>query len=50
VETNIFNYVMQNSTWLQLEAAGSTFVYEVGSGILGDLLVTFKHSNLYEGV
>ena len=50
VETNIFNYVMQNSKWLQLEAAGSTFVYEVGGGILGDLLVTFKHSNLYEGV
>lgn len=50
VETNIFNYVMKNSTWLQLEAQGSTFVYEVESGILGDLLVTFKHSNLYEGV
>lgn len=50
VETNIFNYVMPNSTWLQLEASGSTFVYEVASGVLGDLLVTFKHSNLYEGV
>lgn len=50
VETNIFNYVMKNSTWLQLEASGSTFVYEVASGVLGDLLVTFKHSNLYEGV
>ena len=50
VETNIFNYVMKNSTWLQLEAHGSTFVYEVTSGVLGDLLVTFKHSNLYEGV
>ena len=50
VETNIFNYVMKNSTWLQLEAQGSTFVYEVTSGVLGDLLVTFKHSNLYEGV
>lgn len=50
VETNIFNYVMKGSTWLQLEASGSTFVYEVGSGTLGDLLVTFKHYNLYEGV
>lgn len=50
VETNLFNYVMQNSTWLQLAAYGSTFVYEVASGVLGDLLVTFKHSNLYEGV
>jgi phage-related protein len=50
VETNLFNYVMQNSTWLQLDASGSTFVYEVSSGMLGDLLVTFKHYNLYEGV
>lgn len=49
-EINIFNYIMQNSTWLQLEASGSTFVYEVASGLLGDLLVTFKHSDLYEGV
>lgn len=50
VETNLFNYVMPNSTWLQLAAYGSTFVYEVASGVLGDLLVTFRHSNLYEGV
>lgn len=50
VTTNLFNYVMQGSTWLQLDAFGSTFVYELGSGNLGDLMVTFKHSNLYEGV
>lgn len=50
VETNLFNYVMKNSTWLQLAAEGSTFVYEVGSGSAGDLMVTFKHYNLYEGV
>lgn len=50
VETNIFNYVMKGSTWLQLDAEGSTFVYEVTGGILGDLLVTFNHYNLYEGV
>lgn len=49
-ETNIFNAVMKNSTWLQLEAGGSTFVYEVARGLLGDLLVTFKHENLFEGV
>lgn len=49
-EINLFNYVMQGSTWLQLEASGSTYVYEVASGLLGDLLVTFKHSDLYEGV
>lgn len=49
-ETNLFNYVMANSTWLQLEADGSTFVYEVGTGQNSDLLVTFTHLNLYEGV
>ena len=50
VETNIFNYVMKNSTWLQLSAFGDTFVYEVSSGETADLGVTFKHYNLYEGV
>ena len=51
VITNIFNSVIQGSTWLQLEANGSTFVYEVAEGSsAGDLAVTFKHSNLYEGV
>lgn len=50
VEYNLFNYVIKGSTWLQLEADGSTFVYEVGTGALADLMVTFKHSNLFEGV
>lgn len=50
VESNVFNYVMQNSTWLQLAANGSTFVYEVGTGNVSDLAVTFRHYNLYEGV
>lgn len=50
VETNIFNSLMKGSDWLQLEAGGSTFVYELGTGNLTDLLVTFKHYNLYEGV
>lgn len=50
IETNIFNNVLQGSTWLQLEANGSTFVYEVGTGSAGDLNVTFNHYNLYEGV
>ena len=48
VETNIFNSVIKNSTWLQLEAGGSTFVYEVGSGNASGLAVTFSHSNLYD--
>lgn len=50
VETNIFNYIMEDSTWLQLSANGDTFVYEVGTGATGDLAITFKHYNLYEGV
>lgn len=50
VETNIFNSVIKNSTWLQLEPNGSTFVYEVGTGNATNLMVTFKHFNLYEGV
>lgn len=50
VETNIFNYVMQNSTWLQLDANGSTFVYEVGTGDEAELNVTFKYNPLFEGV
>ena len=50
VETSVFNNIMQGSTWLQLSANGDTFVYEVGTGSVGDLMVTFKHSNLFEGV
>lgn len=50
VETNIFNNVIQGSTWLQLSANGDTFVYEVGTGSASDLDVTFIHNNLYEGV
>lgn len=50
VETNIFNNVIKGSTWLQLAANGSTFVYEVGTGNASDLTVTFSHNNLYEGV
>lgn len=50
VEYNLFNYVMENSTWLQLSPEGDTFVYEVGTGNAADLEVTFRHFNLYEGV
>lgn len=50
VESNIFNYVIQGSTWLQLSPNGDTFVYEVGTGQDADLNITFKHNNLYEGV
>ncbi len=50
VESNIFNYVVQGSTWLQLSPEGDTFVYEVEDGNNADLSVTFKHDNLFEGV
>lgn len=50
VETNLFNYLMDDITWLQLEVGGSAFVYEVESGYASDLLVTIKHRNLFEGV
>lgn len=50
VESSVFNCVIKDSTWLQLEPNGSTFVYEVGTGNASNLNVTFKHFNLYEGV
>ncbi len=51
VESNLFNYVIQDSTWLQLPANGGVFVYEVDEDSdVDDLLVTFKHYNQYEGV
>lgn len=51
VESNLFNYVTQDSTWLQLPANGGVFVYEVDEDSdVDDLLVTFKHYNQYEGV
>ena len=49
-ESNLFNYLIEGSTWLQLPPTGAEFVYEVGSGNQSDLLVTFHHHNLYEGV
>ena len=50
VETSIFNQVTEGSTWLQLPAEGTTFVYEVGTGTTANLNVSFDHYNLYEGV
>ena len=43
VETSVFNKVMQGSTWLQLPAEGTTFVYEVGTGSATSLSVSFDH-------
>lgn len=48
--TNIFNSIMQDSTWLQLPNVGGVFVYTVESGLLSDLEITIKHFDLFEGV
>ena len=50
VETNIFNLLSKNSTWLQLDIGGGVFVYQVGTGIVTNLVVTISHYDLYEGV
>lgn len=50
VTSNIFNYVMADSTWLQAEGVQSVFAYEVGSGTLSDLVVDFSHYDLFSGV
>ena len=50
VTTNIFNLLSKNSTWLQLDTAGSVFVYEVGTGSVTNLDVTISHYDLFEGV
>lgn len=50
IETNIFNSLQKGSTWLQLAAGGSVYVYTVDSGSLQSLEVDIKHFDLYEGV
>lgn len=50
VESNIFNSLMKDITWLQLPSGGAVFVYTTDSGLLANLLVTIKHYDLYEGV
>lgn len=50
IETNIFNNLQRGSTWLQLAAGGSVYVYQIDSGSLQSLEVDIKHYDLYEGV
>lgn len=50
VKTNLFNLVMEGSDWLQLDIGGNEFVYTVSGGNEEDLLVTFRHHGLREGV
>lgn len=50
VTTNIFNRIMDGSTWLQLPSKGMTAIYTVGSGLATNLIVSIMHYDLYEGV
>lgn len=50
VETNLFNYLAEGSTWLQLELGNNEFCYTTQSGVLTDLNVTIRHYDLIEGV
>lgn len=50
VETNIFNNLMKDSTWLQLAPDGSVYVFTVDEGLASNLHIEIKHFDLYEGV
>lgn len=50
VTTNIFNLFSRNSTWLQLDVNGGTYVYEVGTGNVTDLEIAIRHYDQFEGV
>lgn len=50
VKSNLFNSLMENSTWLQLPENGGVYAYEVGYGDPADLIVQIEHYTLYEGV
>lgn len=49
VESNLFNYIGEGTTWLQLLPGINEFVYTAGSGATS-LSVTISHYDLYEGV
>lgn len=49
-ETNIFNLLDTNSTWLQLDKPINTYVYNVEVGDVKDVAIIFKHYNKYAGV
>lgn len=50
VETNIFNSLMDGSTWLQLAVGGGVFTYEVTGGLRQNLFIDIRHDDLFEGV
>lgn len=47
--TNIFNNIMKDITWLELEPGDNIFTYEAASGA-EYLNILFKHTDNYEGV
>ena len=49
IESNIFNNIMKDITWLQLEPGDNVFTFEAESGA-EFLEVSFKHRDNYEGV
>ena len=50
IETNIFNLILEGSTWLQLPVDGAVFTFTVESGSAGKVEIAVKHYDLYEGV
>ena len=50
VETNIFNLLGKNSTWLTLPVGGAVFSYDVEEGEDTSLEIVIKHYDLFVGV
>ena len=48
--TNIFNYIKQRSTWLQLPQGDNIFTYEADEDTTSNMDVTFTYRHLYQGV
>ena len=47
---NVFNYIKQNSTWLQLTPGDNVFTYQADDESASYMEVSFSHQHLYEGV
>lgn len=50
IESNLFNDIIEGSKWLTLPPEGAVFVYTLGEGDTGAVLISIKHYDLYEGV
>ena len=50
VQTNLLNYVAQNSTWLKIAPGENTFTFTVTSGDAEDVKIHFTTALLYGGV